>query len=118
MGVTIQGEKGETPTTVAKSNAFYLYWNFEQQLVHHSVTGCNMQPGDLLGSGTISGPKKEEYGSLLELTWNLKEKLDLNDGTTRQFLEDGDEVNMIGFAQGDGYRVGFGDCKGRVLPPI
>jgi fumarylacetoacetase len=98
------------------SNAKYLYWNFKQQLVHHTVTGCNMNPGDLLGSGTISGPTDTEYGSMLELSWKGTKEVAMADGSIRKFLKDGDEVNMIGWCQGEGYRVGFGDCKGRVLP--
>lgn len=116
LDVTVQSKEMKEPTTVAESNAKYLYWNFKQQLVHHTVTGCNMQPGDLLGSGTISGPEPKEYGSMLELCWKGTKEVKMNDGTIRKFLKDGDEVNMVGYCQGDGFRIGFGDCKGRVLP--
>lgn len=116
LDVTIQSNEMKEPSVVSKSNAKYLYWNFKQQLVHHTVTGCNMRPGDLLGSGTISGPKEEEYGSMLELCWKGTKEVKMNDGSIRKFLKDGDEVNMVGYCQGDGYRIGFGDCKGRVLP--
>ena len=87
----------------------------KQQLVHHSVTGCNMQPGDLLGSGTISGPGKDERGCLLELTWRGQEPIKLSSGEERKFLEDGDSVIMTGWCQGEGYRVGFGEVVGQVL---
>jgi len=116
LEVTLKGEEMKEPARVSLSNAKYLYWNFKQQLVHHTVTGCNMQPGDLLGSGTISGPDKSEYGSMLELTWAGKEEIDLGNGIKRKFLKDGDEVNLIGTCEGDGYTIGFGDCKGKVLP--
>jgi fumarylacetoacetase len=116
LEVTIQGAEHKEPQRISLSNAKYLYWNFKQQLVHHTVTGCNMNPGDLLGSGTISGPTDTEYGSMLELSWKGTKEVAMADGSIRKFLKDGDEVNMIGWCQGEGYRVGFGDCKGRVLP--
>lgn len=118
LEVTIQDEGMKEPARVSLSNAKYLYWNFKQQLVHHTVTGCNMNPGDLLGSGTISGPEATEYGSMLELSWKGTKEVKLSDGSVRKFLKDGDEVNMVGFCQGDGFRIGFGDCKGRVLPAV
>lgn len=115
LQVTLQGDKMKEPAVISNSNSSYLYWNFKQQLVHHSVTGCNMRPGDLLGSGTISGPKPSEYGSMLELSWKGTKPLELGNGETRKFLQDNDEVNMIGYCQGEGYRIGFGDCKGKVI---
>lgn len=93
-----------------------MYWSVAQQLAHHSVTGCNMQPGDLLGSGTISGDKKEEYGSLLELTWGGRDSINLSNGETRKFIEDGDSIVITGFANRNGKRIGFGECSGKVLP--
>ena len=87
-----------------------------QQLAHHTVNGCNLRPGDLLASGTISGPTPDARGCLLELTWRGSQPLDLADGETRTFLQDGDRVTMTGWCQGDGYRVGFGEVTGRVLP--
>jgi fumarylacetoacetase len=105
-------------TTVAKSNLKYMYWTFKQQLAHHTVNGCNMRPGDLCGSGTISGPTEDSYGSLLELTWSGQKEVELNDGVKRKFLEDGDEINLIGYCQGEGYRVGFGDCLGKISPAL
>jgi fumarylacetoacetase len=116
LQVTVQGEGMKEPHTVSVSNAKYLYWSFKQQLVHHAVTGCNMRAGDLLGSGTISGPTEAEYGSMLELCWKGTKEIKMPDGSIRKFLKDKDEVNLIGYCQGEGYRVGFGPCKGVVLP--
>lgn len=87
-----------------------------QQLAHHTISGCNMQTGDLMGSGTISGATPDSLGSLLELSWNGKNPIAMSDGTTRTFLQDGDENIMMGWSQGDGYRIGFGDVRGTVLP--
>jgi len=115
LQVTIQPEELKEPVVVSNSNAKYLYWNFKQQLVHHSVTGCNMRPGDLCGSGTISGPKDSEYGSMLELSWRGTKSIQLTENITRKFLKDNDEVNLIGYCQGEGYRIGFGDCKGKII---
>ncbi len=78
------------PYTICRSNFKYLYWNMCQQLAHHTITGCNLRPGDLLASGTISGPTPDAYGSMLELTWRGTKPIDLPDGTTRKFLADGD----------------------------
>eukprot|EP01094_Clydonella_sp_ATCC50884_P026658 TRINITY_DN738_c0_g1_i1.p1 TRINITY_DN738_c0_g1~~TRINITY_DN738_c0_g1_i1.p1 ORF type:complete len:434 (-),score=160.41 TRINITY_DN738_c0_g1_i1:563-1810(-) len=117
LEVKLQPE-GAEPTTICTSNLRNLYWSMKQQLVHHSSTGCNMQPGDLLGSGTISGPTPDTYGSMLELTWRGTKPLQLPNGEERKFLKDGDTVIMTGYCQGDGYRVGFGDCVGSVLPPL
>jgi fumarylacetoacetase len=106
------------PLVVSRSNAKYLYWTFSQQIAHHTVTGCNLQPGDLLGSGTISGPEPHEYGSMLEICWKGTKPLTLPDGSQRKFIADGDLVSITGFCQGDGFRVGFGRCEGRVLPAL
>jgi len=109
--------QGETePTVISKTNFKYMYWTMAQQLAHHTVSGCNTKVGDLMGSGTISGPTADSRGSLLELSWNGKEPLTLRSGAKRAFLEDGDEVVLRGWCQGQGYRVGFGKCAGRVLP--
>ncbi|MCA9797887.1 MAG: fumarylacetoacetate hydrolase family protein, partial [Candidatus Eremiobacteraeota bacterium] len=88
----IQSAAMGVPATMSRSNFRHLYWNVCQQLAHHTVNGCNMRPGDLLASGTISGPAPDSYGSLLELAWNGTQPLDLPDGTQRTFLEDGDTV--------------------------
>jgi fumarylacetoacetase len=93
-----------------------MYWTMAQQLAHHTVSGCNVRVGDLMGSGTISGTTPDSYGSLLELTRNGNEPLKLAGGVERGFLQDGDEVVMRGWCQGDGYRIGFGEVSGEVLP--
>ncbi|GLT46689.1 hypothetical protein SLA2020_204310 [Shorea laevis] len=100
---------------VTRSNFKNLYWTLTQQLAHHTINGCNLRPGDLFGTGTISGPEQDSLGCLLELTWNGQKPLLLN-GTTRKFLEDGDEVIFAGCCKGDGYNVGFGTCTGKILP--
>ena len=95
-----------------------MYYSSAQQLAHHAIGGCRMNTGDLLGSGTISGPERETFGSLLELTWGGKEPLTLAGGETRSFIEDGDSVTLRGWAQGEGHRIGFGECSGKVLPAL
>jgi fumarylacetoacetase len=102
--------------TICRTNFKAMYWTMAQQLAHHTVSGCNTRVGDLMGSGTISGSTPDSFGSLLELTWNGKNPLPVAGGATRSFLEDHDEVTLAGWCQGDGYRVGFGTCVGRVLP--
>ena len=102
--------------TLCRSNLKDLYWSMAQQLAHHTVNGCNARPGDLMASGTISGSTPESFGSLLELTWRGTKPIELTGGGLRKFLEDGDEVILSAYAQGDGYRVGFGTAEGRVLP--
>ncbi|ANA35941.1 hypothetical protein R82526_02708 [Ralstonia mannitolilytica] len=107
---------GGERTTIARTNFRAMYWTMAQQLAHHTVSGCNVRVGDLMGSGTISGTTPDSYGSLLELTFNGKQPLELGNGVKRAFLEDGDEVIMTGWCQGDGYRVGFGEVRGEILP--
>jgi len=102
--------------TVCRTNLQYLYWTMRQQLAHHTVNGCNVRPGDLLASGTISGPTEDSYGSMLELSWRGEEPVSLPGGGRRSFLDDGDQVIMRGYAQGDGYRIGFGTAEGTVRP--
>lgn len=116
--VSVKGETMKEPSTISKSNFKYMYWTMKQQLAHHTVSGCNVRPGDLLASGTISGPDAESFGSMLELSWKGTKTIDLGDGQTRKFLQDGDEVIMTGYCQGKGYRVGFGQCRGKVLPAL
>eukprot|EP01006_Ploeotia_vitrea_P040112 TRINITY_DN66403_c3_g4_i1.p1 TRINITY_DN66403_c3_g4~~TRINITY_DN66403_c3_g4_i1.p1 ORF type:complete len:457 (-),score=260.06 TRINITY_DN66403_c3_g4_i1:1489-2859(-) len=118
LSVGVQGEGMAKPDIVATSNAQHLYWTFRQMIVHHSVTGCNMRPGDLIGSGTISGPKPGEFGSMLELSWKGAREVKMSDGTTRKFLKDNDIVYLNGVAKGDGYQIGFGECIGKVLPAL
>lgn len=101
---------------ISRSNYRYLYWDACQQLAHHTVTGCNLRTGDLLASGTISGPAEDSYGSLLELTWKGTRPLNLACGETRKFLVDGDTVKITGWCQGNGHRIGFGDVTSKLLP--
>jgi fumarylacetoacetase len=115
LEVLMQPEKGEA-VTVCRSNFKYMYWNINQQLAHHTINGCNIQVGDMFASGTISGPSPGSYGSLLELTWNGSKPLLMDDGHERKFIEDGDTVIMKGYAARDGVRIGFGECKGKILP--
>jgi fumarylacetoacetase len=103
-------------TRICHTNFRYMYWSMAQQLAHHTVGGCNTRVGDLMGSGTISGPTPDSYGSLLEITKNGKQPLTLETGEQRSFLEDGDEMTLRGWCQGDGYRIGFGACSGVVTP--
>jgi len=118
LEVHLRGEKMERPHRVCATNFKHLYWSLAQQVAHHTVNGCDLRTGDLLGSGTISGPTPDSYGSLLELTWRGARPLSLPVGERRTFLEDGDRVTLTGWCQGDGYRVGFGEATGRVLPAI
>lgn len=101
--------------TICRTNFKYMYWSSVQQLVHHASSGCAMNVGDLLGSGTISGPEKDQRGSLLEISWNGTEPVELAPGVKRAFLEDGDSLVMRGWCQGNGYRVGFGEVEGTIL---
>lgn len=103
---------------ITKTNFRTMYWSCAQQLAHHASGGCAMNSGDVLGSGTISGSDPGTMGSLLELTWNGKTPMKLASGETRTFIEDGDEVSLTGFAQGEGYQIGFGDATAKVLPAI
>lgn len=111
--LTPSGGEGKT---ICRTNFRKLYWTMQQQLAHHTVGGCNARPGDLMASGTISGSDESSYGSLLELTWRGENPIALPGGATRTFLEDGDRLTLTGWAEGDGYRVGFGECTGEVLP--
>ncbi|GAA5186175.1 fumarylacetoacetase [Ferrimonas gelatinilytica] len=110
-------EQGLAPQQLARSNFRHSYWTPAQMVTHHSVNGCNLMPGDLLGTGTQSGPLPEEAGSLLELTQGGKQPLKLDNGEERLFLEDGDTVVMRGFCEAPGaVRIGFGEVRGTVLP--
>lgn len=108
--------EGKAETILSRTNYNVMYYSAAQQLTHHTTSGCPMRVGDLLGSGTISGPEKQNRGSLLELSWAGKEPLTLDTGETRTFLEDGDTLTLRGAAKGDGYRIGFGDCAGTLRP--
>ena len=114
LQVAIAADGSET--VISNTNFKYMYWSMMQQLTHHTIAGCNVRVGDLMGSGTISGPEKDSRGSLLELTWNTTEPLTLVNGEQRGFLEDGDTVIMRGHCQKDGLRIGFGEVRGTVLP--
>ncbi len=109
-------ERMDAPQVIAESNARHLYWDPCQQLAHHTVNGCNVRPGDLLASGTISGPDARSRGSLLELTWRGTEPIKLPSGEERRFLEDGDRLTITGRCAKDGVTLGFGEVTGRVLP--
>ena len=114
----LQTAKLNVPHIITRTNFQSLYWSISQQLAHHAVGGCNLQPGDLLASGTISGAAEESRGCMLELTWRGANPLKLPNGETRKWLEDGDELTITGWCEEDGYRVGFGEVAGRVLPPL
>lgn len=109
--------EGGPETIISRTNYSNMYYSAAQQLCHHTTSGCAMRTGDLLGSGTISGTEKDSRGSLLELSWGGKEPLAI-EGGTRTFLEDGDTLTLYGAAEGDGYRIGFGACSGKVLPAV
>jgi len=115
LQVGIQPE-GDEETIVANSNFKYMYWSMAQQLTHHTVNGCNVRSGDMMGSGTISGPTKEEYGSMLELSWRGQNPVQLKNGVERKFINDNDTVIMRAYSEKDGLRIGFGKCIGKVLP--
>lgn len=101
---------------LSRSNFRYLYWSMTQQLAHHTCNGCNVRPGDLLASGTISGATPDSLGSMLELAWKGERPVELPNGETRKMLQDGDTVIMSGYAQGDDYRIGFGEVIGEIIP--
>lgn len=117
LEVTLQAENSDE-TVLCRSNARYLYWNISQQLAHQAANGCNVQVGDVYASGTISGPSPGSFGSMLELSWNGEKPLSMPDGSERTFLRDGDTVNMRAYAERQGVRIGFGNCKGKILPSL
>src|SRR5689334_11198091 len=114
LEVALRPESASERTTICRTNFRHLYWSMAQQLAHHTVSGCNARIGDLMASGTISGPTPDSFGSLLELTWNGQKPLALGNDAERTFIQDGDEVVMTGWCQGYGYRVGFGEVTGTV----
>ncbi len=115
LQVSITPESSDE-TIVCNSNFKYMYWNMAQQLAHHTVNGCNVRGGDLLGSGTISGPTPDSYGSMLELAWKGTKPVPMSDGTERKFIQDGDTVIMRGFCKNDKVRLGFGEVASKLLP--
>jgi fumarylacetoacetase len=108
--------ENSTETVISKSNFKYMYWTMAQQLAHHTVNGCRVNSGDMMGSGTISGPTPDSYGSMLELSWGGKNTIKLNDGSERKFINDNDTVIMRGYCQNKEVRIGFGECVGKILP--
>ena len=121
LEVYIQTEKMRNeniePHLLSRSNTKDLYWTIGQMLTHHASNGCNLQTGDLMATGTVSGKEKSERGCMLELTWRGKEPIDLPSGEQRRFLEDGDEIIMKGYCEREGFRrIGLGECRGRILP--
>jgi fumarylacetoacetase len=118
LSVEIQAAQSATADVVCQTNFKYMYWSMAQQLTHHTIAGCNVNVGDLMGSGTISGSSKDSFGSLLELTWNTTAPLTLANGEQRGFLEDGDTVIMKGHAEKNGIRVGFGEVRNTILPAL
>ena len=117
LEVSIQPENG-TETMVTQSNSKYTYWSMIQQLVHHASNGCRINSGDMMGSGTICGLDQKSVGSMLELTWGGKNPIQLNDGTERKFLNDGDTVIIRGYCSKNSLRIGFGEVSSKLLPPF
>ena len=116
LEVALRAASMDKPARICRTNFKYMYWSAVQQLLHHASSGCAMNVGDLLGSGTISGPEKNQRGSLLEISWNGTEPAEIATGVTRTFLEDGDSLVMRGWCQDEGYRVGFGEVEGTIAP--
>jgi fumarylacetoacetase len=114
----LQTSSTNAPHVITRTNFENLYWSISQQLAHHTINGCNLEPGDLLASGTISGATEESRGCMLELTWRGAKPLSLPNGETRKWLEDGDRLTITGWCQGDGCRVGFGEVSGRIVPAL
>jgi len=118
LSVELMPESSDEATVVCETNFKYMYWSMAQQLTHHTITGCKVEVGDMMGSGTISGPTPDSYGSMLEIAWNATKPFSLKGGETRSFIEDGDTVIMKGYSEKDGIRVGFGEVRGKVLPAL
>ncbi|WP_201543180.1 fumarylacetoacetase [Psychrobacter immobilis] len=118
LSVELLPENADEATVVCETNFKYMYWSMAQQLTHHTITGCKVEVGDMMGSGTISGPTPDSYGSMLEIAWNATKPVSLKGGETRSFIEDGDTVIMKGYSEKDGIRVGFGEVRGKVLPAL
>jgi fumarylacetoacetase len=114
LEVAIEPESTQA-TVVSKSNYRHMYWNYAQQLAHHTIGGCAIRCGDMMASGTISGPEKGSYGSMLEIAWKGTQPIEMADGTQRKFIQDQDTVSMRGYAQGEGFRIGFGECRGKII---
>jgi fumarylacetoacetase len=117
LEVAIQPENADE-TIVSRSNFKYMYWSMAQQLAHHTINGCRVNSGDMMGSGTISGPTEDSFGSMLELSWGGQKPLPMNDGSERKFIQDNDTVIIRGYCQNDKVRIGFGECASKLLPAI
>ncbi len=118
LSVSIIPEKSEIESVICRSNFKYMYWNMSQQIAHHTINGCNLNIGDIMASGTISGKSNDSYGSMLELSWGGKKSIPLKDGLSRTFVEDYDSIIMRGYCERDNIRVGFGEVKTKLLPSI
>nr|WP_313973953.1 fumarylacetoacetase [uncultured Psychrobacter sp.] len=118
LSVELLPENSDEATVVCETNFKYMYWSMAQQLAHHTITGCKVEVGDMMGSGTISGSTPDSYGSMLEIAWNATKPVTLKGGETRSFIEDGDTVIMKGYSEKDGIRVGFGEVRGKVMPAL
>ena len=117
LEVAIQPEN-EVETVVSRSNLKYMYWSMAQQLAHHTINGCRVNSGDMMGSGTISGPTENSFGSMLELSWGGQKPLKMNDGSERKFINDNDTVIIRGYCQKDNLRIGFGEVSSKLLPAV
>ncbi|TXI68525.1 MAG: fumarylacetoacetase, partial [Flavobacterium sp.] len=117
LEVLIKPENSEE-TVVSRSNFKYMYWSMAQQLAHHTINGCRVNSGDMMGSGTISGPTEDSFGSMLELSWGGQKPLKMNDGSERKFINDNDTVIIRGFCQKDNLRIGFGEVSSKLLPAV
>ncbi len=115
LEVSIKMEGGQEKV-VCNSNYKHMYWNMNQQLAHHSINGCNFNCGDMLASGTISGPEKGSYGSMLEISWKGTQPVEMPDGTSRRFINDNDTIIMRGHSEEGGVRIGFGEVSTKILP--
>ncbi|CDW55343.1 Fumarylacetoacetase [Trichuris trichiura] len=115
LEVTIKPDSSDEAHTICRSNFRYLYWSMNQQLAHHTINGCNVKPGDLIASGTVSGPNEDSLGCMLELSWRGTKSIRLGNGVSRKFLEDGDEINLKGWCKNSNLRIGFGNCAGKLL---
>lgn len=118
LSVELKPEHQDEADVICQTNFKHMYWSMAQQLTHHTIAGCNVQVGDLMGSGTISGPTPDSYGSMLELSWNATQPLTLSNGEKRSFIQDGDTVIMRGFCEKNGLRIGFGEVSGKVLAAL
>ena len=117
LEVALRPREGENQV-VSQSNFKWMYWNMAQQLAHHTVNGCNVKIGDMMASGTISGPTPDSYGSMLELSWSGSKPIKLQGGQERTFIEDYDTITISGHAKKDDVRVGFGTVMGQILPSL